>query len=610
MHVRRACLLSVAALACCIGGVARAARVDTGDLLTTAQPPFSNVLLIGVFAGGTVTIDGGTQAEVDAIALGALQGASGSLLVTGAGSKLTTVGDPDTRASAISVGYGGDGTIEVTDGGVVEVDGTRSLPGDLAASFGIALQEGSTGGVTISGAGSRLLVRNGSASSPGLSVGYEGGGSLDIQGGGVVQVDTGAGPDGGVTVGSGPRAYGSLTAAGDGSALELVGTGTGLTVGNQGRGTLTLAAGARASAQNGFVGLQAGGDGTIEIRDRAVLEFEGTNPQLGFGGSLAVGLAGTGVLSVSDAEVVLANQDGINHGLVAGGATACAGPCPYTGGSGEVRLDGPGASLRIQGPLGGATIGADGAGSLDVDRGAAFVVEDGTAGGVIVAGTRGSTGAVDVRGAGSTLDAGSGLLLGVDVQLADAGDARATVGTGATIRAGGVLVGTNGRLEGDGVVAADVENRGTIAPGAGLGTLAVQGSILQNGGRLRMQLAGVPPAGADRLDVSGSLFLVGGEIRLDFVDGYLPAAGDEIVIASAAGGVNVDAGVATTYKGAGPGFAFEMTAQGNELRFRALSDAPTFGACQVAQLEAFAAYCEAIFSCQAAFGEAGRAREA
>ena len=96
---------AVALLALVVACPAQAARVGTGELLTTAQPPFSAVLVVGVLGEGSLTVDGGTLAEEDALALGALEGASGTLLVSGAGSKFTAVGDPVTRASAITVGF-------------------------------------------------------------------------------------------------------------------------------------------------------------------------------------------------------------------------------------------------------------------------------------------------------------------------------------------------------------------------------------------------------------------------------------------------------------------------------------------------------------------------
>ena len=185
---------------------------------------------------------------------------------------------------------------------IVDVDGTGSMPGDPAAGLGVAFEAGSTGAVTVSGTDSRLLVRNGAASASGISVGYQGAGTLDVESGAVVRIDTGSGPDGGMTVGYGPGATGNARVTGAGSALELVGTGTGITVGYDGTGMLVFANGAAGGAQNGFVGLRGTGDGTIEVRDGATLTFAGTNPQLGFGGSLAWGSPGRRARGVERAD--------------------------------------------------------------------------------------------------------------------------------------------------------------------------------------------------------------------------------------------------------------------------------------------------------------------
>lgn len=609
MHHHRTILVDLAILVLA-AGLAHAARTDGGSVLPVNQPPFSEVLVIGVFGNGTVMIDGGTTSSEDAVALGGQNGVNGTLVVTGAGSKLTTTGDPVTRANGISVGFTGTGSVEVTAGGVIDVDGTNTIVGDPGVGIGIGVQGEGSGAVLVSGAGSTLLLRNGAAAGSGISVGYQGSGTLDVRDGGVVRVDAGAGASSGLTVAFGPQSQGTLVATGTGSSIDLIGTANGLTVGNAGTGTLKLENGATAGAQVAFVGLDGTGSGTLEVRDGAALTVTGTNPLLGTGGFLAVGLAGRGVVEVVDGSIVLENHDGL-HGLQVGGTTGCNGPCQFTGGIGSVALDGPSASLRIVGARGGASIGADGVGRLTVRNGATFTIEDRVDGGMIAGNRPGSTGSMEVEGAGSVVDAGSGLLLGLDGMLADTGTATLSVTDGGMLTAPAVWIGTGSRLEGDGIVDGGVENlRGAIVPGTRTvigGALTVHGDLEQSGGLVRLRIAGTQGGAADRLTVGGALMLLGGGVHLDLVDGYLPRAGDEIVVASAGGTITVDPAVTTSYAGAAPGLSFTLAAEGNELRFRASSDAKSHGACQTAQLRSFGAVCRKVFACQASFVKTGDA---
>jgi len=579
-----------------------AARVDLGQVLNIPQAFWSNLLVIGATDDGSVAIDGGTQVEEDSVALGGFAAASGSLSVTGAGSKRTTTGDPVTRASAVAVANAGEGSVTIAAGGVVDVDGTASEVGDLGAGFALAIEAGSLGSATVEGAGSQLLVRNGAAAGAGVAVGLAGEGSLLVRDGAEVQVDTGSGENSGTTVGNGAGAVGTLTVTGPGSTYELLGTGRGLTVGNAGSGELVVEdGGVFSGAQVAFLGLEATGSGTLRVGANGHFFVDGTNPLLGFGGSLSVGLAGQGTVLLEGGDLQIGNPDGIVHGLQVGGATGCGGPCPQTGGSGEVALEG-GASLAILGPLGGASIGADGTGTLRVAGGSTFDVEDETNGGVNVGASPGSSGEVLVTG-GSLLDAGSGLLLGVDLALADTGTARLEVADGSVVDGGLVTLGSDGTLAGDGTLMGSVASRGTIAPGASIGTLTLVGPLVQEGGTLRFELAGTGAGEADHLAVSGDLELPVGAVRVDLVDGFLPEVGDEVVLAVGESSLTVDTSAAPSYAGAAPGFSFEVVAEGTDLVFRALSAAEGFGACQVSQLKAFSKLCKKLFDCEAAFAK-------
>jgi len=587
-----------------LAAAALAARTDLGEVLIFAQPPFSNVTVVGLAGEGSLTIDAGTEETLPAVALGGLATGTGTLTVTGSGSKLTTVGDATTRANAVGVGVTGSGTVQVLDGGELELDGTGNLPGDLAPGFAAGVEAGSVGWVTVSGAGSLIQIRNGDADAAGVAVGLAGQGSFDLLAGGELRIDTGTGESSGLTVGNSAGSSGVLTASGADTAIELSGEGRGLTVGNAGIGVLELTDGAELTgAQVAFLGLEASGDGTLRVESGAQLEVAGTNPQLGYGGALNVGLAGNGRLEVAGGSVVFDNQDGTSHGIQLGGALGCGGPCPFTGGSGALAI-GAGGSVEVRGPLGGATVGADGEGSLEVAGGGSFVIEDPDGqSGVSVGASAGSTGSLLVTGVGSLLDAGVGLLAGLDLALADAGSATLTVADGGTLQADTVTLGSDAVLRGDGNVTGLVANlRGTIAPGLSTGTLFL-GGALQSTGALHVEIAGTEAGSFDVLEASGALQLLGGAVELDFLGGFLPASGDELVIGTSPAGVSLDASVAASYRGAAPGLDFEVVAEGNELVFRALSDAAPLGRCQSAQLRAFAKLCKKLLGCHAGYAK-------
>jgi T5SS/PEP-CTERM-associated repeat protein len=587
-----------------LAAAALAARTDLGEVLIFAQPPFSNVTVIGLAGEGSMTIAAGTEETLPAVALGGLATGSGTLTVTGSGSKLTTVGDAATRANAVGVGVTGTGTVQVLDGGELELDGTGNLPGDLAPGFAAGVEAGSVGSVTVSGPGSLIEIRNGDADAAGVAVGLAGQGSLDLLAGAELRIDTGTGESSGLTVGNSVGSNGMLTASGADTAIELSGEGRGLTVGNAGIGVLELSDGAELTgAQVAFLGLEASGDGTLRVESGAQIEVAGTNPQLGYGGALNVGLAGSGRLEVAGGSVVFDNQDGVPHGIELGGSLGCGGPCPLTGGSGAVAV-GAGGSVEVRGPLGGATVGADGAGTLEVAAGGSFVIEDPDGqSGVSVGASADSTGSVLVTGAGSLVDAGVGLLAGVDLALADAGSATLTVADGGILQADTVTLGSGAVLRGDGSVTGLVANlRGRVAPGLSTGTLSLAGA-LQSTGTLHVEIAGTEAGSFDVLQTSGALQLLGGGVELDFLGGFLPTSGDELVIGTSPAGVSVDDAVAASYRGAAPGLDFEVVADGNELVFRALSDAAGFGRCHAAQLRAFAKLCKKLLGCHASYAK-------
>ena len=429
-----------------------------------------------------------------------------------------------------------------------------------------------------------------------------GGAGIFLLEGAQVVVDTGTGENSGLSVGTSAGSTGFLRAS-SASVISLAGSGRIFSVGTGGTGEVVLEESLVTGAQIGFIGLEATGDGTVRVGGNAQLAISGVNPLLGFGGALQVGAAGTGLLEVLPDGVVNVDEPaGSLHGIQIGGTIGCGGPCPFTGGTGEIAV--VGGTLEILGELGSAVVGADGDGTLRITDGGSFVIQNpDDASGVSVGASAGSTGTVLVSGAGSVLDAGVGLLAGLELGLGDAGSATLTVADGGTIVAPVITLGTEAALRGDGTAAAIVDNlRGTIAPGTSIGTLTVTGDVA-SGGLLAIDVAGTADGEFDVLASGGALNVSGGTVRIALREGFLPQTGDELAIATATGGAAIAEAAVREVQGAAPGFDFEIVAIGNDLVFRALGDAEGFGACQVAQLKAASKLCKKHFDCQAAFAK-------
>ncbi|MBA4104314.1 MAG: hypothetical protein C0485_01025 [Pirellula sp.] len=113
--------------------------------------------------------------------------------------------------------------------------------------------------------------------------------------------------------------------------------------------------------------------------------------------------------------------------------------------------------------------------------------------------------------------------------------------------AGDVVVLSNStvRAEDGAAVALRVDNFGVVAPGEGLGEavgiLGVAGYINEEGGRLAIDLlsdGGVAGGGHDLLDIRGEAVLLGGTLEVNFVEGFMPSAGDEFLVLRTLAGVS------------------------------------------------------------------------
>ena len=373
-----------------VATAALAARTDEGQVFEIPQAPFSAITVIGVAGSGTITIDDGTEVELPGRRDGRPLQLGRHASRAGPGSKLTTTGDPKTRANTVGVGVGGGGTLQILGR---RRGRARRLeqPGGRPARCLVRgrRQAGSTGGVLIDGG--TLTVTNGGATPGGVAVGVGGAGIVHLEGA-QVAIDTGTGENSGLSVGTSPGSTGFVHASSV-SKISLAGSGRIFSVGTGGTGEVVLDQESLVSgAQIGFIGLEATGDGTVRVAGQAQLAISGVNPLLGFGGALQVGAAGTGLLEVLGGGVVVLDEPSDSlHGIQIGGTIGCGGPCPFTGGTGEVAV--VGGDLQILGALGSAVVGADGDGELRITDGGGFVIENpDDSSGVCVGASAGSTG--------------------------------------------------------------------------------------------------------------------------------------------------------------------------------------------------------------------------
>ena len=194
---------------------------------------------LGVGQGGTgilVIQNGGTLTDLSG-AVGNLSGSQGTVIVSGAGSTWTNIGD-------LLVGGLGTGTLTIQNGGTV-----------TSAGGGVIGQSaGSTGTVTVSGPGSVWDNSPGG----GMIVGSFGAGTLTISNGGTV-INATAFAD---SIGNGAGSQGTVTVTGPGSAWN---NSSAMNIGNRGTGTLTIADGGIVTAGPVMIATNAGAIGTLNI---------------------------------------------------------------------------------------------------------------------------------------------------------------------------------------------------------------------------------------------------------------------------------------------------------------------------------------------------------
>ena len=274
---------------------------------------------LSVTNGASVTSTAGTIAGIayDGAYLGYNAGSTGTATVDGAGSKWTNSG-------GLTIGSGGTGTLNITNGSSVSVTGATTVGAHGAINFGTnggtlttgslyagASQLSGTGTISTSGivsdanivfdashGASQSFAVNGvtvnlNLSSAGnLGVGYFSSGTLGISGGVNVASNTGY-------LGYNSGSTGTATVTGPGSAWTNSGA---LYVGNSGTGILSITNGGSVTSYGGYIGYNTGSAGTVTV-DGAGSSWTSTVSGA-LAGNLTIGGSGTGALNITNGSSV------------------------------------------------------------------------------------------------------------------------------------------------------------------------------------------------------------------------------------------------------------------------------------------------------------------
>jgi T5SS/PEP-CTERM-associated repeat protein/autotransporter-associated beta strand protein len=444
-------------------------------------------LSVGVAGEGTLSVEDGGQVLTDGgdSVIGTDDGAAGTVTVTGEGSKW------DTSDHVVNVGFNGQGTLNVEDGGSVSartvvVGGSGELDGSTGR-----------GDVTVTGEGSLLETTT-------LYLGNGGQGTLTVDDGGVVESAD-------VLIGFVVGGSGTINLNGADGARGVLETAGIATIG--GRGQINFNGGTLRASVNGSL-MQGSSEAPLGVSILAGGAFVDSN---GHDVSIDLGLSGQGGLTkLGDGTLTLSGGNSYSGATQVEQGTLLWGGGANSGGfvqRGQYVING---------------------GTLDLGSGHGVDPFDPSVFGLTMSSLSGSGGtvqlnladlivdqAVDTTYAGIIVGAG-GLTKKGDGSLTLTGDSTYTGGTvvddGALVVngsiAGDVTVNGNGTVSGTGIVDADLVNGGTVGPGNSIGTLTVTGDYTQNANGVLELEADFAQARIDRLIVGGDAALAG-RIRID-----------------------------------------------------------------------------------------------
>ncbi|MCZ7502191.1 autotransporter domain-containing protein [Agrobacterium sp. ST15.13.015] len=361
-------------------------------------------------ATGNATVSAGGDIRAANIVLGNIDGSSGALTVTGTGSTVTA-DSAATGSGAIYVGFGGSGSLTVTNDASLD-----------AHNLYVASKTGADGTVLVTGVGSRATVAGG------MVIGGSGTGALEVTGGASIATPTiiiamSAGSTGvlniGAAAGQTARSAGAVDArtisfgAGNGSIVfNHSETGYLLTADISGTGRVVAEAGVTTlSGNNSYSGGTTISSGTLRgtagsfgsggIANDAQLVIDGA-------GTLFNSISGTGTLKkTGDGNIVLTGNS-----TYSGVTEVSSGKLSVNGSLASMVTVGSGAVLGGSGTIGGLTVASGGTLSPGNSIGTLTSTGD-------VTFASGSAYAVEIDASGSSdrLDINGAITIGNNVSL-------------------------------------------------------------------------------------------------------------------------------------------------------------------------------------------------
>jgi T5SS/PEP-CTERM-associated repeat protein/autotransporter-associated beta strand protein len=235
-------------------------------------------MFVGYGGKGTLTVSNGGSVNTNGTWLGYWPGSDGKLVVTGTGSSYIDEGD-------MYVGRGGSGAVEFKDDASVEIFNS------------LYVGYGGKGTVLVDGTETKLQVHGGVVlTSPGED-------GFVVSGGATVESSTGY-IDAGLDVEG--TATAKVTGAGSNWAMGV----DGLTIGLEGGGALLVTDGGRLEAGQVYLGMRDGASGTLTISDggQAVIDYLMMGGEVGATATLR--LESGGLLSAKQVELLNASGTG------------------------------------------------------------------------------------------------------------------------------------------------------------------------------------------------------------------------------------------------------------------------------------------------------------
>ena len=518
-----------------IGGIGGTGTATVNGSMngTASKWTITSGMFVGENGNGTLNVTGGGMVSDVNGTIGDQPGAVGTANIDGAGSTWTNSG-------TLTVGSQSNGSLNITNGGTVMVNGSFARIGE---------QPTSTSSVTVDGLGSTWTLANE------LDVARAGTGALMIQNRGTVNM-TGASR---ASIGVVADSNGTMTVDGTGSTFT---NGGGLLVGDSGNGALHITSGGAVSNSFGQIGSAMGSTGTATV--------DGAGSTWTNNGTFLVGNAGTGMMTVTDGGAVTSGNSqigssstGVGTAIIDGNGSSWTTSSLYVGGD----TGGPQGTglLRI---LNGGTVSSGSttvwsSGTLEIGvnpvlngtlifvGGTLRTIADTTFPNQIILGGSGII--IDSNGFDSTL---SGPINGVVGGMTKINPGTIiltnmdTVPDGTNIYGGvlqvdgsltsNVVVKADGTLAGIGTVVGNVDNNGIVSPGDSPGTLTITGNYMQNAtGTLRIEIGGLNSGvNSDLLSVGNVATLaIGSTLQLVPFNNFHPLPGDQVTILTATNGV-------------------------------------------------------------------------